>query len=110
MSKIATLTVSGKSGNKYDFDVYSFNTSFKAIGAVYLITERTKKSDGGGSHSYIYVGETDDLSTRFNSHHKAACFTRQNANCKCIFAEESENKRLSIESDILDNDNFPCNG
>ena len=109
MPQLATLTVSGKSGNKYDFKVYPFNTEFNAIGAVYLITKRTQKPNGRGAHDYIYAGQTDNLSERFNGHHKEACFTRLNANCKCIYAEETESKRLSIESDILEKSDLPCN-
>ena len=68
------MKIDGQSGTKYSFDFYSIDTVFKALGAVYVITERTLKPAGGGSHAYIYVGETGDLGTRFSSHHKQDCF------------------------------------
>ena len=58
MAKVASMEVTGQSGKKYAFDFYPTDTSFKASGAVYVITKRTPRPDGGASHAYIYVGET----------------------------------------------------
>lgn len=109
MAKIGNLTLEGASGNKYKFKVYLFDATFKEFGAVYYISKRTENSDGKGSHTGIYVGETGDLSTRFNSHHKEGCFKEKNANCKSILLEEDEDKRLEIESDLIEHLNPPCN-
>jgi len=109
MAHYGSMTVKGTSGNSYTFEVYSYDTEFKPLAAVYLITKRTPKTDGTGSHSFIYVGETDDLSDRFDGHHKEQCFINYGANCKCIHLEDSKSVRLQIESDILGNYNFPCN-
>lgn len=111
MAKYGTITFRGTSGNQYEFTAYSWDTGFKEnYGAVYFITKRSQKSDGGYSHMRIYVGQTDDLSTRFDDHHKDSCFRRNNANCKCIFGEQNENNRLAIEKDLIENYNLPCNG
>lgn len=110
MGKLGTITFKGKSGNEYSFNVYPFNTDFKAIGAVYFVTQRTEKSDGTGSHTRIYVGETGDLSERFDNHHKQDCFDKHNANCICVHSESNEKTRLEKESDLIDNYNPPCNG
>lgn len=110
MAKLATITFKGKSGNKYTFNVYSFDTDFKAIGAVYFVTERTEKADGTGSHTRIYVGQTGDLSERIDNHHKQDCFEENDANCICVHSESNEDKRLEIEADLIDNYNPPCNG
>ena len=88
---------------------YSIDTSFNSVGAVYFITKRSK-DNGGHNHTRIYVGETGDLSTRFDDHHKAGCFNEHDANCICVYQEESESKRLKIEKDLIDNYNPPCNG
>jgi predicted GIY-YIG superfamily endonuclease len=109
MAKIADYTVAGKSGQKYTFEVYAFDSSWGEVAVVYLVTKRTKKPDGGGSHAHIYVGQTDNLKERFGSHHKADCFTSHGANCLCVLQESSEERRLAIESDILDGGNWPCN-
>ncbi len=110
MAKIGTLTLTGASDIKYAFNVYPYGTEFKAIGAVYYISKRTEKADGTGSHDKIYIGETGDLSERFDNHHKEPCFKMYNANCISIHQESNENKRLIIEEDLIDAYNPPCNG
>ena len=109
MDKIGTMNVVGKSGTEYAFGLYPSRTGFKALGAVYIITERTAKSGGGGSHKYLYVGETGDLSTRFDDHHKQGCFDRNGANCIGVHLDDSEDSRLTKESDLHDAHDWPCN-
>ena len=110
MEKTATLILTGALGIKYTFNVYPYGTKFKAIGAVYYISKRTEKADGTGSHDKIYIGETEDLSVRFDNHHKEPCFKMHNANCISIYQESDEEKRLIIEKDLIDALNPPCNG
>lgn len=109
-AKIADAEWTGESGAKYNFAIYPFGTDFKAVGAVYIVTKRTVKSDGGGNHNFIYVGQTGDLSTRFDDHHKAACFKKNGANCICIHLNGKESQRLDIETDLVMHYNPPCNG
>lgn len=110
-SKIGTLILKGASGTEYKFLVYPIGTSFKSIGGVYYISKRTKKSDGvGGTHSQVYIGETGDLSERFDNHHKADCFVKNNANCISVHTNNSKTERLYIEKDLIDNYNPSCNG
>ena len=109
MAHYGSMTVKGKRGNSYTFEVYHYHIEFKPLAAVYLITKRTIKSDGGGSHDLIYIGETQSLEDRFNNHHKEQCFKNHSANCKCVHFENNESTRLKIESDILGNYDFPCN-
>ena len=111
MAKLGTVTFTGVSGAKYEFTVYPWGTSFnKDYGAVYFVTKRTQESGGGHSHTRLYVGETEDLSTRFDNHHKQDCFDRHNKNCVCVYGEEDEDTRLEIEQDLIDNCQPPCNG
>ena len=110
MAKLGTVTFTGASGTEYEFNVYPWGTSFKEdFGAVYFVTRRTQKQDGGYSHTRIYVGETGDLSTRFDNHHKQACFDRHNKNCVCVYGEQDEDTRLEIERDLINNYHPPCN-
>src|SRR6266478_7548754 len=99
MIKLADLTVEGESGTKYEFEVYPRETVFNHVGAVYLLTKRTKKSDATGTHEFLYVGETADLGTRFDNHHKQDCFDRRGANCICEHRDAGEKSRLAKESD-----------
>ncbi len=109
MAKIGTMKVSGKSGTEYAFDLYPTGTTFKPLGAVYIITMRVAKPTGGGTHTYIYVGETGDLSTRFDGHHKQECFDNNEVNCIGIHLDDSEDSRLSKESDLHEGHDWPCN-
>ncbi len=110
MKKIATLILTGALGIKYALDVYPYGTEFNAIGTVYYISKRTEKADGTGSHDKIYIGETRDLSERFDNHHKESCFKMHSANCISIHEESNEDKRFNIEKDLIDAYNPPCNG
>lgn len=92
-----------------DDNLYPLDTSFKALGAVYFVTRRVPKPEGGGSHTYLYVGETGDLSTRFDDHHKQTSFDQHNANCIGIHLDSSQKSRLSKESDLHLGHEWLCN-
>jgi len=111
MTKVteSQLTIKGKSGTEYKFDIYTLDTNFTKTGGIYIFTARTKGTDGNFTHSFIYCGKTDDLSTRFNDHHKQDCIKKNNANCICVKAISTEKERTDIETDILKGNNFKCN-
>ncbi len=109
MTKHGTVTFRGQSGTKYEFTAYSRDTSFSAVGAVYFMTKRTKKDEGGFEHVHIYVGETGDLSDRPLNHHRKACFDREGANCVCVYTESKKSERLKIETDLREFYDPSCN-
>jgi hypothetical protein len=104
MAKIESISLKGCSGTSYEFNVYEYGTNFNSFGAIYFISTRQK-----GKHTPIYIGITDDLSTRFNDHHKEECFIKYGSNCISVHQETSEAARKSIEEDILCYYDFPCN-
>jgi len=105
MSKEDTITMQGASGASYNFDVYRWGTSFKPLGAVYSVLK--KNSDA--RYSVLYIGQTGNLDERFDSHHRAACFTRNGKTHIGIHLESGEQTRLRKERDLIDNYNPPCN-
>jgi hypothetical protein len=109
MAKISTVDFMGKSGKSYGFNVYPFDQQFKAIGAVYIVSRRYMTANGRHSHKVIYVGQTDDLSIRFDDHHKANCFKQNDANCICTHVDDDEDSRLAKEDDLIKLQNPPCN-
>ena len=109
MAKIADADFEGLSGSKYGFEVYPFSQAFNEVGAVYIVTKRSLKSDGSGSHEFIYIGQTGDLPGRFDDHHKSACFKKHGANCICVLLSRDESRRFQIETDLCRNHNTPCN-
>jgi hypothetical protein len=109
MSKIGTITLTGESKTKYTFNVYPRTDTFKAIGGVYFMTHRREEQDGSGKHTFIYVGETGDLSDRPLNHHRKKCFDNNDANCVLIYAEGDHDRRLEIETDLRRAYDPPCN-
>ena len=104
MPKVTTVTLKGKSGNAYDFDVYPWGTSFKPVGAVYTVLKANPSN-----YSILYIGETGDLSSRFDSHHKQSCFDRNGKTHIGIHLESNGKRRLEIEADLLANYRTQCN-
>ena len=108
MSKIADATFSGQDA-KYAFEVYPLDTTFNAIGAVYVFTKRTMDSSGKGSHTFIYIGQTDSLADRIPNHEKWPCIKQNGANCICVHRDDNEQSRLSKETDLCAANSTPCN-
>jgi hypothetical protein len=111
-----TITIKGMSGTSYIFNVYGFTKfsdlkdAFKCMPAIYAFTRRFPNSAISFTHDMVYVGETGDLSSRFENHHKQDCIVRSNANCICIHSfYGSLTERLAAEADILNAFDLPCN-
>jgi hypothetical protein len=110
VAQIGPLKLTGASGRVYQFTVYSADTVWKdGVACVYYISKRTQKPEGGGSHAAIYVGETQDLKNRHLDHHKQQCFERHGYNCISLFIENSSERRLLIEKDLVEAVKPPCN-
>jgi hypothetical protein len=103
-----TITVIGNSGKSYKMNTYDLNTSFNAVGGIYIFIHLYKK-DGKYQYEHIYCGKTENLSTRFNKHHKALEIKNHKANYICILPLSNEKERTNVEKDILDGNIFPCN-
>jgi hypothetical protein len=74
MTEYGSVTFTGGSGTKYKFTSYSWDTSFNTVGAAYVIAYRKQGTDGGYSHIRVYIGQTGDLSERFDSTTKHLAF------------------------------------
>lgn len=104
MAKETTVTLKGVSGRSYDFDVYPWGTSFKPVGAVYTVLKKN-----GTNFSILYIGQTGDLSERFNNHHKRPRFDRNGKTHIGIHLESAESRRFDIETDLVRNYSPVCN-
>lgn len=110
MGKIGTAKFTGVSGTSYVFDVYTADTKFNDVDALYVFTKRTVDQNGSGSHKLLYIGETDELGRRINSHEKWECVNSNGCNCICIHRETDDRKRLAKETDLRKaNPDTPCN-
>ena len=61
-----SINWSGLAGRQYEYRIYPLGTNFKAAPGNYIFAKETSP----GRHLPIYIGETEDLSERFDSHHK----------------------------------------
>ena len=107
MAKIADATFSA--GDKdYSFTVYSTDTSFNDVSALYTFTKRTV-SNGKGTHQFLYIGETGELGTRIENHEKWDCVNKSGCNCICIHLVDGLDNRRTIEKAFIQDHNTPCN-
>ncbi|MDE0016605.1 MAG: hypothetical protein OXU51_10485 [Candidatus Poribacteria bacterium] len=108
MGKIADATFKGKFG-AYAFEVYTTDTIFNSVGAVYIFSKRTVDSDGKGTHIFLYIGQTDSLKERIPGHEKHHCVRSYGVNCICVHRDNDTNSRLRKEIDLLAANKTPCN-
>jgi hypothetical protein len=109
MATYPNLPLVGTSKKTYNFTVYPKSTTFTAVGGIYAITRRYQKEDGKFSHDTIYIGQTGNLSERFDNHHRIACFNRHNWTSICVHRDDNEQSRLAKEKDLIGSQNPPCN-
>ena len=89
-------------------DLQPTDIQFNAEGACYIFT---KENAQNGLYA-IYIGETHDLSERFDNHHKKSCIRAHLATHICVHREGMDNHipRLVVQNDLLAKENPPCNG
>lgn len=101
-----TINLKWDSWESYKFNLYSIDTKFNPLKAIYLISKRTNE----WNHKFIYIWQTEDLSTRFDNHHKQSCFERNWYNCIWILQVKLQSDRDYIEKDLIKNNNpLSCN-
>jgi predicted GIY-YIG superfamily endonuclease len=102
-----TLVLTGRSGSRYQFRVYSMHTTFKALPGVYVVSCRSPD----GKHAIKYVGQTQDLSERFDAHHKWPAFLLNRCtSISVMLVGQGEAARLAIERDLIASYDPSCNG
>ena len=107
MAEEGTLTARGVSGATYEFWCYPWDTTLKHEGGVYLVLKKTTRN---GNYDMLYVGQTVDLSERFEAHHQKPCFDRNGKTHIAARLENSERTRLLVEADLIQNYRPSCNG
>ena len=103
MGKIADATFKGKFGT-YAFEVYTTDTIFNSVGAVYILSRRVE-----GIHTFLYIGQTNSLRERIPYHEKWHCAKNYGVNCICVHRDSDANSRLRKEIDLLAANWTPCN-
>ena len=108
MGKIADATFEGKFGN-YAFEVFTTDTIFNSVGAVYIFSKRDEGPDGRATHTFLYIGQTESLMERIPNHEKWQCVHSYGVNCICVHRDNDTNSRLRKEVDLRAVNKTPCN-
>jgi hypothetical protein len=109
MGKITDATFKGKFGT-YAFEVYTTDTIFNSVGAVYIFSKRIVGLDGKGTHTFLYIGQTHSLKERISpNHEKWHCVRNYGVNCICVHRDNDANSRLRKEIDLLSVNKTSCN-
>ncbi len=109
MPKLGTVLLKGASGRAYELEVFPRADAFKPLGAVFFLAKRIPVTERSVDYTWIYVGETHDLSQRpFDESHKA-CVDRHEANTVCLYMEEDPAQRSSVATDLQRALTPPCN-
>ncbi len=107
MAETPTIHWSGESGKTYKYWIHPLNTTFLAKPGNYIFSKKNASSKWVA----IYVGQTQDLSSRFTNHHQEECVDGQGATHIHVHTNESgKQARLDEETDIRCNYNPHCNG
>jgi hypothetical protein len=85
MPKLGTVALIGASGKRYEFSVYLREDAFKPLGAVYFLAKRIPFAEGEAEYTWIYVGESGDISQRPLSPKHKPCIDANEANSLCLF-------------------------
>ena len=101
-----TYNWEGLSGKSYKYYIHPI-CSFKAAPGNYIFASKSFS----GEWIPIYIGQTSDLSERFDNHHKATCIIDHGAtHIHVHVSSDDENVRREEEQDLIDLYQPPCNG
>lgn len=94
-----SVNLKGRSGRAYAFERYPLNTPWNSVGVVYAVLN---------TH-VLYVGQTNDLKTRFSNHEHARDFAYHRATHLAVRQVAREDERKAIEADLVGGYSPPIN-
>jgi predicted GIY-YIG superfamily endonuclease len=101
-----TILWPGKSGEKYRYWISPLGAPMKQEPGNYVFARETEN----GSFVPIYIGQTSDLSERFDDHHKMPCIRQHKAtHMHTHTSSASEKGRKAEEADLIERWNPACN-
>lgn len=93
----------GASGRNYVFYSYPIRYILPPVGGIYIFTK-------GNQGNPVYVGQTHNLGTRFEAHHKRSCITQNLCDTIWVCREANLTTRLTMERDLCSEYKPICNG
>jgi hypothetical protein len=108
-TRIDAVTFVGRSGTRYDFRVYVWDTKFKSLPAVFVVASRHIEPGESPRYEPVFVGATDDLTRTFEGHPRTDCFQMYYANVIAVLKEPDAGSRGLISRDLIESLAPPCN-
>lgn len=97
MTSTQTCDWQGASGRSYTYWVYPLPPNFDPAPGNYIFA----KLNAAGHWEPVYIGQTGDLSDRFDDHHAVGCIHRNGATHIHAHKNNSKTDREAEESDLL---------
>ena len=100
MAKLEDAVFKGISEKLYDFEVFSTDTVFPDLGAVYIFA---RYMPGFDCHWYevLYVGETESLMDRIPHRNQMDSVNSYSVDAICVHLDANESSRLSKHEDLV---------
>jgi hypothetical protein len=90
---------------RYAFDAWPLDTKLRAIGGVFLVTQRTYEDRTfrtKATHRSLGIGETANFAEPLMTSSERDKLLALGANCICVFAAAEEARRREIASDLIE--------
>ena len=108
-TKIDEVEFVGRSGTRYGFRIYVWDTKFKPVAGVYVVASRTVEPGREPLYAPLFVGEAADMSAAFKDHPRGECFQMYYGNVIGVRREDDNARRESVLADLLAGLAPPCN-
>ena len=106
MKATRTCVWQGASGRSYEYWVYPWPTEFKNVPGNYIFA----KVNSRNLWEAVYIGETSDLSERFDKHHAMPCINRNGVTHIHVHANnDGATARRKEEADLIAKYSPVCN-
>jgi len=109
MARIGPMNVSDGI-NTYQFVVYDLEGPIYNAYGVYIFSKGTRNAQGGISHEFLYIGETDSFHKRLNpSHEKWSEACRHGMEYIFVYFPRNSESRIDIERRLIEHYKPPLN-
>jgi len=99
-----TVTWTGRTGQRYVYEVLNMNTNWNKVAGNYIFASRN-----GASWHAIYIGQTNNFAERLPGHEALGCATRNGATHIHAHVNGNEAARIQEEQDLIEGHNPTCN-
>jgi len=108
-SRLDVVSLEGRSGRRYDFRVYVWNTRFKPVPGVYVVLSRSIEPGRAARYEPVFVDSAEDVSSVLAKHPRSDCFAMYYANVIGVLKQPDPTSRQTIVDDLVAGLSPPCN-